>query len=91
MKLENTITGHEVILAPTNFGLIADLDTTNFDLGGSPFIVKNEGESDITLSVKPVNGDSFVDTVFKAGEWGLENVKEIEANATYYENIKWGR
>lgn len=81
----------DAVVQPSDWDTIADLDTTNFTKSGKNFIIKNENDTNITLAVTPARGTDgvFVDTVFYPG-WNLELVKAIEANETYYENIKWG-
>jgi len=78
------------------YGDIADLDTTNFSLLDDegrkiPFHIINEGEDNITLSVKYPFADTFQDRVFFAENESPLMVEEIEADAligTYY--LAWG-
>lgn len=78
------------------YGDIPDLATSNFyildDEGRKiPFHVINEGEENITLSVKYPFAENFQNRVFFAENESPYMVEEIEANAaigTYY--LAWG-
>lgn len=83
----------EIIPQVTDFGNIQGLRTTDFNLNGKNFLIKNENIEDLWLEVKPALSQSFVKTKFIPG-WNIELVKEVKKDATLTvdqeANIKWG-
>lgn len=93
---QKTMTGRSGIESSeqvADFDTITNLDTEDFSLDGNlPFQIKNEGDSNVILSVVPAgNGDhdnTAVPTKFYPG-WNPEIVRKIE-KATVGVTLKWG-
>ena len=69
-----------------------DIASGNFSFpdSGQSFLIKNDGDRAVNLSVKLAGSDEFVTTRFELG-WNPEIVREIEADASLNNvNLKWG-
>lgn len=73
----------------TKAGEITDLTTADFTLGGSAFLVKNDGTEAVSLSVKYVHNDDFITTSFSPG-WNPDVIVAIELNANAL-TLLWGQ
>lgn len=76
----------------SKMGVIADLDTGNFNLPGVPFNIKNDGDDPVTLEVNlwDMQPGTYIETVFGLG-WNPEIVREIKQNNVLTApNLKWG-
>jgi len=81
MPIIHSSTQAEVNLQVSYFGSISNLASQNFSLTNyKPFLIKNDGDDNVTLEVKPYKGSAWVETVFAPG-WNPEIVKEIKSTA----------
>lgn len=83
--------GEAVVFDINYFGVIEDLDTTNFTLKpGRGFKIKNDGDSAVTLEVRTTRMEegSFIETKFDTG-WNPEVILEIKSTETEVD-LKWG-
>lgn len=70
-------------------GTMGEIDLTNdFSISRKYFLVKNDGEDDVTLEVKLANTDEWIETTFYVG-WNVELVKAVKAKTGTY-NLKYG-
>jgi hypothetical protein len=69
------------------------LSTENdFSLKGTPFCIKNDGETAVWLEVnlKGMKEGDYVQTLFEIG-WNPEIVRKVKSNSDYdIQNLKWG-
>lgn len=73
----------------TKAGVISGLDTSEFALNGSAFLVKNDGAAAVSLSVKYAHNDSFITTSFSPG-WNPDVIVAIESNEEIM-TLLWGQ
>jgi len=89
----NNPSGSRITFQPVEYGTISGIQTTNFSKDGLPFFINNEGDDNITLSVKCPGSDTFQDRVFREG-YNINPVIEIEANINLVEGVyklSWGK
>ena len=71
-------------------GAVAGLTIADFTLAANaPFLIKNDGTADVVLTVKMINGATWVTTNFSVG-WNAEIVQAIQMNADVTLNLKYG-
>lgn len=71
-----------IVMQIGNAEAVTNLATQDFvPTTGTPFLIKNDGDSAVTLEVKYANGTDWVSTVFQVG-WNPDMVKAIKTNAT---------
>jgi hypothetical protein len=71
-------------------GVVTNLAAADFKLTDNlPFVIKNDGADAVTLSVMPLNGSTYISTVFQVG-WNPEIVKAIQLNAGAGITLKYG-
>jgi hypothetical protein len=72
-------------------GVINGLDASNFKLEGTPFNLKNDGDTAVVLRVNlwSMAAGEFVATRFEVG-WNPEIIREIERVSLTNLNLKWG-
>lgn len=70
---------------------VIDIASGNFSFpdSGQSFLIKNDGEVAVFLSVKLAGDTEFVTTRFEVG-WNPEIVAEIQQDASIQSNLKWG-
>jgi hypothetical protein len=89
--MSTTRSGDMVSQQIGKMGVIGGLNNSNFTIPGTPFNLKNDGETAVTLSVSLWSMDSgeFVETVFEPG-WNPEIIREIQQTSLSDLNLKWG-
>jgi hypothetical protein len=72
-------------------GVISGLNDANFQIAGTPFNLKNDGETAVTLSVNlwSMQHGEFVTTRFEIG-WNPEIIREIQQTSLTNLALKWG-
>lgn len=73
----------------SHYGAITGVDSADFTIA-TPFNIKNNTTSNITLSVKPAGGGDFVSVIFYPG-WNVEIVGIIATNGAIGDtDLMWG-
>lgn len=89
---DTTRMGAAVSAQISKMGVIYDIDTKNFEVSGTPFNIKNDGDDPVTLEVNlwDMEPGTYIETVFGTG-WNPEIVREVKQNDTLTApNLKWG-
>jgi hypothetical protein len=89
--MSTTRSGDMVSQQIGKMGVISDLDTANFTIPGTPFNLKNDGETAVTLAVNlwSMEPGKFVQTRFDTG-WNPEIIREIQKTSLSNSSLKWG-
>ncbi|KAA6303119.1 MAG: hypothetical protein EZS26_000722 [Candidatus Ordinivivax streblomastigis] len=72
-------------------GIIGNLNNSNFQIPGTQFNLKNDGETAVILAVNlwSMKSGEFVQTRFDIG-WNPEIIREIQQTSLSNLNLKWG-
>jgi hypothetical protein len=72
-------------------GTVSGLNDANFSIPGTPFNLKNDGETAVILAVNlwSMPKGEFVSTRFETG-WNPEIIREIQQTSLSNLNLKWG-
>jgi hypothetical protein len=89
--MSTTRSGDMVSPQVGKIGIISELNNANFRLQGTPFNLKNDGETAVTLSVNlwSMESGEFVATRFETG-WNPEIIREIQQTSLSNLTLKWG-
>jgi hypothetical protein len=89
--MSTTRSGDMVSQQVGKIGVIDNLNNANFQLPRTPFNLKNDGETAVTLSVNlwSMQPGEFVATRFETG-WNPEIIMEIQQTSLSNLNLKWG-
>jgi len=96
MAIITNVLNQDNSLQLSRWGVI-DISTEDFELISSTgtvynFLIKNESDNNVTLSVVPASSsdDVALNTVFYPG-WNVELVKKVEVDALITADLKYGR
>jgi hypothetical protein len=89
--MSTTRSGDMVSLQIGKIGVISNLNNVNFKIQGTPFNLKNDGETPVTLLVNlwSMQPGEFIATRFEIG-WNPEIIREIQQTSLSNLNLKWG-
>jgi len=89
--MNTTRSGDMVSAQIGKMGIIGDLNNANFSIPGTPFNLKNDGETAVVLSVNlwSMPKGEFIITRFETG-WNPEIIREIKQTSLSGLNLKWG-
>lgn len=90
--MNTTRMGAVVSAQISKMGEVTNLGTANFSVAGTPFNIKNDGETAVVLEVNlwDMEEGTFIATRFETG-WNPEIVREIKQNGVLTNpSLKWG-
>jgi hypothetical protein len=89
--MSTTRSGEMVSQQIGKMGVIGSLNNASFLLPGTPFNLKNDGETAVTLLVNlwGMPPGEFVATRFEVG-WNPEIIREVRQTSLPSLNLKWG-
>jgi len=89
--MNTTRSGDMVSAQIGKMGIIDDLNSANFRIPGTPFNLKNDGETPVILYVRlwSMPNAKFVATRFEPG-WNPEIISEIQQTSLSNLDLKWG-